>query len=148
MSDHFTLAHWLMGAQLVTLPQEALVACLRAVLRERLAGVGWPPPVSAHPGSSGGSNGLPGSDRQDRWRGLEVYPQVWASLPCLDWCHCAFTQLQRQEMLSVTQSLHAQTVDELNKLLVAFIALQRSVQRSSFEAVRPCLPLRCCLPAQ
>ena len=29
-----------------------------------------------------------------------------------------------------------QAVDELNKVLAAFIALQRSVQRSSFEAVR------------
>lgn len=30
-----------------------------------------------------------------------------------------------------------QAVEELNKVLAAFIALQRSVQRSSFEAVQP-----------
>jgi hypothetical protein len=62
--------------------QEALLACLRGVLRERLQSVGWPPPVTARPGSAGSSGaagGLPGIDGQDRWRGLEAaHPQVYA----------------------------------------------------------------------
>lgn len=65
---------WCDACSVARLVQEALVVCLRGVLRERLARVGWPPPVAARPGSSGS---LGGGSEPDVWRGLEAaHPQV------------------------------------------------------------------------
>ncbi|BDA46253.1 probable RAD50-interacting protein 1 [Coccomyxa sp. Obi] len=78
--------------------QDKLVTCLRGVLRQRLAAVGWPPPVTLGSGAANGSR----NDNQEQWNGF--------------------------------QQTDPQALDDLNKIAAAFIALQRSVQRSSFEA--------------
>jgi len=94
--------------------QEGLAAALRAVLWERLAQVGWPPPVAAAAAAATDAGGA-GAPSGAGWHGLE--------------------------------EADAQVVADVTRVMAAFIALQRSMQREAFDAVRPPrrrAPVRAC----
>ncbi len=120
--------------------------CLRGVLRQRLEAVGWPPPVTVGLGASPSSR----NSSEEEWQGFtQADPQACSLCPPY-----VFAQLQNYcGYLNVNNFFVVhwfkvdivlflwQALDDVNRIAAAFIALQRSVQRSSFEAVSPLTPM-------
>ncbi len=103
------------------------MACLRRVLRRSLERLAWPPPIASG-AAAATSNGASGED--EHWHGFEnADPQVTCITASSAWWIVTLLCCASQLMVGM------QAVAELNGILAAFIALQRSVQRSSFEAV-------------
>lgn len=107
--------------------QDRLMTCLRRVLRRSLDRLAWPPPIAS----------TSSSEAADQWHGFENGdPQVDMSTTLHDWTHMCAARAPCLGCWGLTFYVCGlQALAELNGILAALIALQRSVQRSSFEAV-------------